>query len=106
MLEPWRERLAIVATRANVWCKLSVLRTQQAQGQGADALQPYARHILDCFGDRAMRGSDWPVPRHRGDRYGDWIDDSLALTEPLDEARTARLFEGAAREFYGLEERA
>lgn len=103
VMDPWREQLGMLSTRANVWCKLSGLRTQQAQGQAAGALQPYARHIIDCFGDRVMWGSDWPVLRHMGDRYGDWIDDGLALAEPLDEVQSARLFEGAAREFYGLE---
>jgi L-fuconolactonase len=100
--DPWRDDLAALARLPNVWCKLSGLRTQQAQGQDAAALAPYVAHLLDCFGARAMWGSDWPVLLHMGDSYADWIDDTLALVGDMAAADRSRLFEGAAREFYGL----
>ncbi|WP_420145616.1 amidohydrolase family protein [Sphingobium sp.] len=102
LLDPWRGDLAALAGRSNIWCKLSGLRTEQAPGQAADALAPYVAHILDSFRDRVMWGSDWPVLLHMGDSYGDWVDDALRLAGDPDAATRARLFEGAARAFYGL----
>jgi L-fuconolactonase len=102
IFDPWREQLAALARHPNVWCKLSGLRTEQAQGQMADALAPYVAHILHCFGERTMWGSDWPVLLHMGDRYADWVDDALRLAGDLGESARARLFEGAGRAFYGL----
>lgn len=102
ILDPWRDDLAALARYPNVWCKLSGLRTEQAQGQGSDALAPYVAHILQQFGDRTMWGSDWPVLLHMGDCYGDWVDDALRLAGGMDAAARARLFNGAASAFYGL----
>lgn len=103
-LDPWRDDLAALAQLPNVWCKLSGLRTQQAPGQEATALAPYAAHVLACFGPRTMWGSDWPVLRHMADSYADWLRDTLMLVGAFDDdTDLPRLFEGAAREFYGLE---
>ncbi|BBD03027.1 MULTISPECIES: amidohydrolase family protein [Sphingobium] len=101
-LDPWRDDLAALARFSNIWCKLSGLRTEQAPGQSADALAPYVAHILAQFGDRTMWGSDWPVLLQMGDRYSDWVDATVRLAGPLDADGRARLFEGAARAFYGL----
>ncbi len=100
-LDPWREEIAACA-RLGMSCKLSGLRTEQAPGQPAQELAPYVTHLVDCFGDRLMWGSDWPVLIHAGDSYGDWIETCRHLAG-LDSAREAWLFEGAARRFYGLE---
>lgn len=102
VLDPWRGDLAALAVLPNVWCKLSGLRTQQAPGQLSADLAPWVSHVLACFGDRTMWGSDWPVLLHMGDTYEDWVDASLALVADLDEAARDRLFAGAAIEFYGL----
>lgn len=102
LLDPWRDDLAALAARPSIWCKLSGLRTEQVQGQAADALVPYVAHILASFGDRTMWGSDWPVLLHMGDTYGDWVGDALRLAGDLDADARARLFEGAARAFYGV----
>ena len=82
-------------------CKLSGLRTEQAQGQAAAELEPYVTHLVTTFGDRLMWGSDWPVLRQAGDRYTDWID-SVRSMAGLSPAEEADLFEGAARRFYAL----
>lgn len=101
-LDPWRDEIAALAARPNIWCKLSGLRTEQAPGQPADALAPYVTHLLDCFGDRLMWGSDWPVLLHAGDDYGDWLATVRRLAG-LEGAAATRLFAGAASAFYGLE---
>ncbi len=102
-LDPWRDDMAALARLPNVWCKLSGLRTEQTPGQPADALAPYVAHIMACFSTRVMWGSDWPVLLHAGDSYADWVRDARRLAGPLDEAAQARLFVGAATEFYGLD---
>jgi L-fuconolactonase len=101
-LDPWRDDLARLAERPNVWCKLSGLRTEQAPGQPADALAPYVRHVLATFGDRVMWGSDWPVLLHAGDSYASWLDAARRLAGDQEHDARLRLFEGAARAFYGL----
>ncbi len=100
-LDPWREAIAACA-RLGVSCKLSGLRTEQTPGQPAEELAPYVTHLVECFGDRLMWGSDWPVLIHAGDSYHDWIETCRRLAR-LDPAREAWLFEGASRRFYGLE---
>lgn len=101
-LDPWRDDLSALAAFPNVWCKLSGLRTEQAQGQPASALLPYVDHLLTAFGERVMWGSDWPVLLHAGDSYSDWLDQSRILAGPRSGTAFERLFAGAARAFYGL----
>lgn len=101
-LDPWRGDMARLARHPNVWCKLSGLRTEQDADQHWRALKPYVDHLVACFGERLMWGSDWPVLRHAGDSYGDWVRAADALTE-LDPERRERLFCGAAAEFYAIE---
>ncbi|WP_420140727.1 amidohydrolase family protein [Sphingomonas sp.] len=101
ILDPWRDEIALLARRG-LWCKLSGLRTEQAPGQPADALGPYVAHLVDCFGDRLMWGSDWPVLLLSGDGYPDWLDTALRLSG-LSGAKKERLLAGAAEQFYGLE---
>ncbi|MGN7161860.1 amidohydrolase family protein [Sphingomonas sp. SAFR-052] len=101
-LDPWRADMAALAA-AGAYCKLSGLRTEQTYGAAVDALAPYVAHLLECFGDRLMWGSDWPVLLLSGDDYGCWYRDADRLTG-LRGAVRERLFHGAAREFYGLEE--
>lgn len=106
VLDPWRDELAALAARPNLWCKLSGLRTEQAPGQPGEALAPYVQHVLAVFGERAMWGSDWPVILHAGDSYGRWLALASELVGALDPAQLEQLFEGAARTFYGLDEEA
>ena len=61
--EPWASDIRALAAHANVSCKLSGLLTEARADQLCDeALLPYARQVLDCFGpSRLIYGSDWPV---------------------------------------------
>ncbi|KQN74372.1 amidohydrolase [Sphingomonas sp. Leaf62] len=102
-LDPWRADIAALALLPNLWCKLSGLRTEQAVGQTSASLRPYVAHLVACFGDRLMWGSDWPVLRHAGDSYADWIAATIDLIGATTSDGVARLFEGAAREFYAID---
>lgn len=104
MLDPWRAEIAALSARG-VWCKLSGLRTEQADAQRVSALAPYVEHLVETFGRRLMWGSDWPVLHLSGDNYREWAETADRLAGLDGPART-RLFAGAAAEFYGLSQAA
>ena len=95
-LDPWRADITALAD-VGVWAKLSGLRTEQAAGQPAAELATYVEHLVACFGDRLMWGSDWPVLALAGDTWGQWVDDALHLATNADHDR---LFATCAAEFY------
>lgn len=101
-LDPWRDDLAALAALPKVFCKLSGLRTEQAEGQAAELLAPYVSHILKCFTARTMWGSDWPVLLHTQDTYSDWVFTARQLAGDMDHAVEHQLFAGAAAQFYGI----
>lgn len=71
--EPWRHHLQRLAALPNVYCKLSGLLTEAAQGDGTQALQPYMDSVLALFGpQRVMWGSDWPVINLASDYVAWW----------------------------------
>ena len=62
-LDPWREHIAQLARRENVYCKISGMVTEAdwANWHVRD-LRPYFDVVLQSFGPRRlMAGSDWPV---------------------------------------------
>jgi len=99
-IEPWRSQIAALAD-CGAYCKLSGLRTEQVPGQSADGLRSYVDHLVACFGNRLMWGSDWPILLLSGSSYGDWFADADRITGLNGSARE-RLFGGAARSFYGI----
>jgi L-fuconolactonase len=61
--EPWLTGMKAIASRPNVYCKLSSVMTQAhwQHWKPADIL-PYLDIVLEAFGpQRIMIGSDWPV---------------------------------------------
>jgi L-fuconolactonase len=87
----------------NMHCKLSGLRTEQANGAPSTELEPYSGHLLGSFGDRLMWGSDWPVLLHSRDRYSDWLQTSLAFAAKAGAISLDSLFHAAASRFYGID---
>jgi L-fuconolactonase len=59
----WADRIAALAARGNVWCKISGLATEAKWSDwDAERLFPFVAHAAKCFGeDRLIFGSDWPV---------------------------------------------
>ena len=62
-LEPWASRIADLARREHVWCKVSGMVTEADWSSWRPAdLRPYLDVCLESFGpERLMLGSDWPV---------------------------------------------
>jgi L-fuconolactonase len=59
----WANGISQLASKGNVWCKLSGLVTEVAATSfNASDFQPFVRHVLEQFGARRiLYGSDWPV---------------------------------------------
>lgn len=98
-LDPWRDDIAALGAIGSVHCKLSGLRTEQADGAVPGQLALYVSHLVSTFADRLMWGSDWPVLRNSGDDYAAWLDLARALSG-LDAPQEERLFALCARQFY------
>jgi L-fuconolactonase len=72
-LEPWASLIRDLATRPNVFCKVSGLVTEAGSGWKPAEIGPYIDHLLDCFGPgRLIFGSDWPVCTLTAD-YGEVV---------------------------------
>ncbi len=63
--EPFRNLLALMADK-NVWVKVSGADRATRQGPPyADAV-PFARKLVEEFGERCVWGTDFPHPNHQG----------------------------------------
>jgi L-fuconolactonase len=99
--DDWAKRMATIAKTTPVFCKLSGIATEAKQGWTVDTLRPYARHVIENFGDdRVMWGSDWPVLELNG-TYKAWHDAAQSCVGP-GKANDA-IFGGTAAKFYRIE---
>ncbi|MCB1020281.1 MAG: amidohydrolase family protein [Acidobacteria bacterium] len=100
---PWRERIAELAERPNVYCKVSGMATEaDFQAWTPEQLKPYFETVLSCFGPkRLMFGSDWPVCKVAVE-YGRWAQIVRDWVNELSEDEQARILGSAAVEAYGL----
>ena len=103
ILSPWRENLAELARRENVYCKLSGLATEADHRSWTQAqLRPYMETALEAFGPRRlMFGSDWPVCL-LACGYERWFDIVSGFASRLSGSERERLSGGTAVEAYGL----
>ncbi len=103
VLSPWRERMAELARRPNVYCKLSGLATEaDHRAWTPGQLGPYMEMALEAFGPRRlMFGSDWPVCL-LAVGYHQWVDLVREFVSRLSEAEQRRVMGETAVEAYGL----
>ncbi|MEO6528627.1 MAG: amidohydrolase family protein [Gemmatimonadaceae bacterium] len=101
---PWAEGIERLASFARVSCKLSGLLTEaRADQRHADALRPYAEHVVRCFGhERMMYGSDWPVATLGGSAEL-WLSIVDELTSGWSAAARQSFYADNALRFYGLD---
>lgn len=103
-LGPWREALAPLAERENVFCKLSGLLTEAAPGAPADSVLPWMDALFHLFGaERLMWGSDWPVLGLASD-YVSWNELTKRWLEGLGKEARYHVLGASAANFYGLME--
>lgn len=103
--EPWRTRIADLARRENVYCKLSGIVTEASwKDWSIKDLQPYFDVVLQAFGPaRLMAGSDWPVCL-LASAYERWFQTLERLTAQLSSAERELIFGGVATQVYRLQE--
>jgi L-fuconolactonase len=84
VLSPWKENIAELARRENVYCKVSGMATEADWSRWTtEQLRPYFDTVLSAFGPkRLMFGSDWPVLTLAGP-YRRWVDTFLSLIAEL-----------------------
>jgi len=102
-LDPWRERLAALATLPHVACKVSGVVTEaNHQRWTRDDLAPYVAHALTVFGeDRVLFGGDWPVVLLAAS-YPRWVHTLDEVTDHLSMDARRRLWADNARRLYRL----
>ena len=95
----FRALLALMQNR-NVWIKVSGIDRATRQGPPYNDAIPFARKLVEEFGDRVVWGTDWPHPNHEPPVVDDGVlVDSLAQIAPHERARKALLVENPQR-FY------
>ena len=101
--DAWKGHIARLAAEPNLHCKLSGLGTEAPGGRwSVGDLQPYADHLLSCFGaGRVLFGSDWPVVKLAGG-YRLWLEGARQLLSHLAEDEIRAVFRENARRVYRL----
>jgi len=100
--QPWADGMARLASQTGACCKLSGLLTEAGPTPAPGAVQPWAAHVLDCFGaDRLVWGSDWPVLELAGS-YAQWWAESRQLLAHLSPQAQDDVMDGNARRLYRL----
>ncbi|WP_353535475.1 amidohydrolase family protein [Cognatishimia sp. WU-CL00825] len=100
--ETWMNGIKALATRQNVFCKLSGMVTEIGTDWTYDDVAPTADFILATFGsDRVMFGSDWPVVNLASD-YATWWQTVQKLIAPLSPSQKQAVLGGNAQRFYRL----
>ncbi len=100
----WASGLRDLASRRNVYCKLSGLVTEASWEDWTEAdLWPCFETALEVFGpDRLLFGSDWPVCLLAGE-YGDWFETAKRMVGKLSLAEQERIFGLTAAAVYRLD---
>jgi L-fuconolactonase len=100
--QPWADAMTRLAQETTACCKLSGLMTEAGPGATPDAVQPWGKHVLACFGaDRVVWGSDWPVLELAGS-YTQWWHATGSLLADLSPQAQAAVMGGNARQLYSL----
>jgi L-fuconolactonase len=103
ILAPWRQRLTELASRPNVYCKLSGMVTEAHWDLWTEQeLTPYCETVLEAFGSkRTMFGSDRPVVNLAAS-YQQWLETAQRALSQFSEEERGWGFAGTAVDAYGL----
>ncbi len=104
-IQQFRDDVAFLAKRPNLWIKLSDLAVEADHGTWTDAdLRPYIAATLDAFGtDRTIYGGDWPILLQATTMTG-WVEvlDRAFADLGLSGAETRAIYRDNANAFYRL----
>jgi len=103
ILDPWKDEIAALAARTNVWCKISGMVTEADHEHWKyEDFLPFLDAVVEAFGtDRIMLGSDWPVCRLAGE-YHQVMDIPVRYFSGLDSAEKEKIFRMNCMECYEL----
>jgi L-fuconolactonase len=103
VLAPWRQQLTELASRPNVYCKLSGMVTEAHWDLWTEQdLAPYFEIVLQAFGcERTMFGSDWPVV-NLASSYEEWLGVAQRALSQISEEERAWIFARTAIAAYDL----
>jgi L-fuconolactonase len=103
-MEPWREALADLARRENIYCKLSGMVTEANWSSWTESeLQPYVDVVLTAFGPkRIMFGSDWPVLLVASS-YRGWVETVHRMIRSLSDDEQKWIMGQTAKSVYELD---
>lgn len=100
--QPWADGIARLASTTSAFCKLSGLLTEAGPTPLPTVVQPWAQHVLDCFGaDRVVWGSDWPV-LELSSTYTQWWAETEILLATLGRQAQPAVMDANARRLYRL----
>ncbi len=100
--EEWTRGLAALARHPSVYCKLSGLWTEAAQGAPVSSVGPWAETAIELFGvDRMLWGSDWPVVRCAG-QATEWFECAMSMAKAYGQEAVRKIFGANARRAYRL----
>lgn len=103
VLSPWKENVAELAKRQNVFCKLSGLATEgDWKAWRPESFRPYIDAILEAFTPkRILFGSDWPVLLLAGS-YAKWVEAVEAEIAGLSADERQQIWSETATKVYRL----
>lgn len=103
VLSPWKENIAELARRENVYCKISGMVTEaDSKHWDEHQLRPYLEIVLDSFGpSRLMFGSDWPICL-LACSYKQWVEIIHRFIASLFPNEQKQIRESNARNIYNL----
>lgn len=99
----WRKKMALLAERELVYCKLSGMITEADLKKWTyEEILPYMEIVLELFGpQKLMYGSDWPVCLVAGEYERVW-EAINRFTDALSAGEKERILGGTAKEFYRI----
>lgn len=101
MEQPAFSQLISLLQNKNIWVKVSGCERSSRQPSPWKDAVPFARRLVDEFGDRALWGTDWPHPNLKEIPDDGVMVDNIAEIAPSEKQRHALLVDNPAR-FYGF----
>lgn len=97
----FRRFLNFVASRPDVWVKVSCPERLTRSGPPYDDIVPFARALVEQFPDRVLWGTDWPHPNMKSHMPNDGaLVDIIPRIAPTAEAQKALLVDNPMRLYW------